>query len=143
LATALPDSPAQPSASKPSTPSPASAPGTRKPTKIVALQSATREAPAGTDDELPDTEKARAAYNSGNQALFQGNSDAAIQAYRQALSAAPTFPAGFRGLGLAYAQKGQSGLAIMSLRTYLAKAPHARDAALIKQRIAALMASDH
>lgn len=117
-------------------------PSTRKIAKAGAPPPDERAAPIAPDDEVPATARARAAYNEGNQALFVGNSDAAIRAYRQALSAAPTFPPGFRGLGLAYAQKGQNGLAIMSLRTYLTMAPHARDAALIKQRIAALQSID-
>jgi hypothetical protein len=133
-------SPASPSVSSPA--SPVSPPGLRNPAKVIALSSPPRDIPAETDDDVPETERARAAYNEGNHALFEGNSDAAIRAYRQALSAAPTFPPGFRGLGLAYAQKGQNGLAIMSLRTYLTKAPHAKDAALIKQRIAALQSSN-
>lgn len=136
------DAPDEASAAPPS-PRPAPPPpGAHKIAKAGALPPDERAAPIAPDDEVPATARARAAYNAGNQALFVGDSDAAVRAYRQALSAAPTFPPGFRGLGLAYAQKGQNGLAIMSLRTYLTMAPHARDAALIKQRIAALQASD-
>ena len=107
--------------------------------KTVAVQPAKHDAPIETEDGEPATARARAAYNAGNQALFDGNSDAAIRAYRQALSAAPTFAPGFRGLGLAFAQRGDSGSAVMALRVYLNMAPHAKDAALIKQRIADLL----
>jgi hypothetical protein len=143
-AAAATDLPAEPSASKLAGPrSTTSATGPRKGTKIVALSSdKLKPLIEAEDDDVPATARARTAYNAGNQALFDGNSDAAIRAYRQALSATPTFPPGFRGLGLAYAQRGDNNMAIMSLRTYLTMAPHAKDVALIKQRIAALQASE-
>lgn len=108
-------------------------------TKAAAGQPASHDATVETEDGEPATARARAAYNAGNQALFEGQSDAAIRAYRQALSAAPTFAPGFRGLGLAFAQRGDTGSAVMALRVYLNMAPHARDAALIKQRVADLL----
>jgi len=108
-------------------------------TKAALGQPATHDAAVETEDGEPATARARAAYNAGNQALFEGQSDAAIRAYRQALSAAPTFAPGYRGLGLAFAQRGDTGSAVMALRVYLNMAPHARDAALIKQRIADLL----
>ena len=81
------------------------------------------------------------AYDTGNQALFAGDSAAAIRAYRQVLGYVPTYAPGFRGLGLAHAQQGDIGAAIMALRTYLSLAPSARDVALIKKRIAILQAT--
>ena len=45
---------------------------------------------------------------------------------------------GYRGLGLAHAQRGDTASALEALRTYVAAAPHARDVALIKKRIARL-----
>jgi hypothetical protein len=142
---ALADSPAQPiTAEKPPLLQPAPpSPSTDRARKTVAMSPGKRSAAAAIEDDMPATARARAAYNAGNQALFAGHSDAAIRAYRQALSAAPTFPPGFRGLGLAYAQKGDNNMAIMTLRTYLHMAPQARDAALIKQRIAGLLAKTH
>ncbi len=141
----LRDTPEQPStATKPSPPrSTPPAPGSRATAKTVAVQPAKHDAPVETEDGEPATARARAAYNAGNQALFEGNSDAAIRAYRQALSAAPTFAPGFRGLGLAFAQRGEAGSAVMALRVYLNMAPHAKDAALIKQRIADLLSPSH
>lgn len=141
----LADSPAQPiTAEKPPLLQPAPpSPSTDRARKAVAMSPGKRSAAAAIEDDMPATARARAAYNAGNQALFAGHSDAAIRAYRQALSAAPTFPPGFRGLGLAYAQKGDNNLAIMALRTYLHMAPRARDATIIKQRIADLLAKTH
>jgi len=131
-------------ATKPPPPrSPPTAPGSRATAKTVAVQPAKHDAPVETEDGEPATARARAAYNAGNQALFEGNCDAAIRAYRQALSAAPTFAPGFRGLGLAFAQRGEAGSAVMALRVYLNMAPHAKDAALIKQRIADLLSPSH
>ena len=134
------DTPEEPSAAtKPSPRATPPAPGSRVTAKTVAVQPAKHDAPVETEDGEPATARARAAYNAGNQALFDGKSDAAIIAYRQALSAAPTFAPGFRGLGLAFAQRGDSGSAVMALRVYLNMAPHAKDAPLIKQRIADLL----
>jgi regulator of sirC expression with transglutaminase-like and TPR domain len=45
---------------------------------------------------------------------------------------------GYRGLGLAYAQAGDSARALSALRTYVTAVPNARDAALIRKRIARL-----
>jgi hypothetical protein len=113
--------------------------GNRKVSRTVALQPAPHEEPESTEDE-PAIARARGAYDAGNQALFAGDSAAAIRAYRQVLGYAPTYAAGFRGLGLAHAQQGDIGAAVMALRTYLTLAPHARDVALIKKRIAILQA---
>jgi hypothetical protein len=133
---------------------------TRRPSKRTAPASPTRPAVRATrtgrasrvavaappepesvitpDDEQPATARARTAYNAGNQALFAGDTEGAVRGYRQALNAAPTFPPGFRGLGLAYAMQGNDGPAIMAFRTYISLAPHAKDVPLIKKRIAAL-----
>jgi len=136
----LRETPEEPStATKPAPRATPPAPGSRVTAKTVAVQPAKHDAPVETEDGEPATARARAAYNAGNQALFDGKSDAAIRAYRQALSAAPTFAPGFRGLGLAFAQRGDSGSAVMALRVYLNMAPHAKDAPLIKQRIADLL----
>jgi len=136
----LRETPEEPSAAtKPSPRATPPAPGSHGTAKTAAVQPAKHDAPVETEDGEPATARARAAYNAGNQALFDGKSDAAILAYRQALSAAPTFAPGFRGLGLAFAQRGDSGSAVMALRVYLNMAPHAKDAPLIKQRIADLL----
>jgi hypothetical protein len=115
--------------------------GNRKASRAVALRPAAHEEPDTTEDE-PSIARARVAYDAGNQALFAGDSAAAIRAYRQVLGCVPTYAAGFRGLGLAHAQRGDIGAAVMALRTYLSLAPHARDVALIKKRIAILQSEN-
>jgi hypothetical protein len=114
--------------------------GNRKPSRAVAQRPVAHEESEPVEDE-PSIARARVAYDAGNQALFSGDSAAAIRAYRQVLGYAPTYAAGFRGLGLAHAQEGDIGAAVMALRTYLSLAPRARDVALIKKRIAILQAA--
>jgi hypothetical protein len=114
--------------------------GKRKAAKAVAIRPVAHDEPDTVEDE-PSISRARVAYDAGNQALFAGDSAAAIRAYRQVLGAIPTYAPGFRGLGLAHAQQGDIGAAIMALRTYLSLAPRARDVALIKKRIAILQAT--
>jgi tetratricopeptide (TPR) repeat protein len=80
----------------------------------------------------------RAAYSLGNQRLFAGDTAGAIRAYRQTLWLAPKYAAGHRQLGLAYAERGEKASAVAALQKYLALAPNAKDAPLIKKRIRAL-----
>ncbi|MBA3459289.1 MAG: tetratricopeptide repeat protein, partial [Deltaproteobacteria bacterium] len=82
--------------------------------------------------------QARAAYEAGNTKLIGGDADGAIASYKQAISLYPGFAAGYRGLGLAYAHQGNKAQALKALRTYLSAAPNAKDAELIRKRIAAL-----
>jgi hypothetical protein len=84
--------------------------------------------------------KARTAYASGNQRLFAGDTNAAIKFYRQALSYYPAYVAGYRGLGLAYAQQGNKPQALQAFKTYVSSVPNAKDAALIRKRITILQA---
>jgi hypothetical protein len=93
--------------------------------------------PAADDSALT---KARAAYAEGNQHLFAGETDDAIREYRRALADYPGYVAGYRGLGLAFAQAGDKPHAIEALRTYIAAVPNAKDVALIKKRLARLQA---
>lgn len=88
----------------------------------------------GSDDDK--NAKARAAYATGNQKLFSGDHDGAIQAYRQVIAMGSS--TGYRGLGLAYAQQGDTQNAIAAFKKYIAMSPNAKDVALIKKRIAAL-----
>jgi tetratricopeptide (TPR) repeat protein len=83
-------------------------------------------------------QKARSAYASGNQRLFAGDAGGAIKFYRQSLGFYPGYVAGYRGLGLAYAQQGDKGKALQALRMYVASVPTAKDAALIRKRISSL-----
>jgi len=82
--------------------------------------------------------KARTSYAAGNQRLFAGDADGAIRYYRQALAYYPAYVAGYRGLGLAYAQQGNKAQALQALRTYLGSVPNAKDAGLIRKRITTL-----
>jgi hypothetical protein len=82
--------------------------------------------------------KARTSYAAGNQRLFAGDADGAIRYYKQALSYYPAYVAGYRGLGLAYAQQGDKPAAIRAFRTYVSSVPGAKDAPLIRKRIANL-----
>jgi hypothetical protein len=91
----------------------------------------------GKSDQSAIT-KARTAYASGNQRLFAGDPDGAIKFYRQALSFYPAYVAGYRGLGLAYAQQGNKTQAVKAFKTYVSSVPNAKDAALIRKRITSL-----
>ena len=88
--------------------------------------------------EDPAIARARNAYLSGNDKLFAGDARGAITAYREALDLYPGYVGGYRGLGLAYALLGDHKKAIDALKSYVSAAPNAKDAALIKQRIARL-----
>ena len=84
---------------------------------------------------------ARGAYNRGNQRLFVGDLEGAVRAYQESLDLYPGYVGGYRGLGLAYAQKGNTAAAIRALRKYLKLAPSAPDSALIARRIELLSRS--
>jgi hypothetical protein len=77
----------------------------------------------------------RATYERGNALLFSGDAAGAVAAYREAVQLAPTDPIGYRGLGLAYEQLGQTAAAGRALRRYLKLAPGAADRAIISRRI--------
>jgi hypothetical protein len=89
-------------------------------------------------EEDPAVGMARSAYTTGNQRLFVGDLDGAVHAYRQSLELYPGYVGGYRGLGLAYEELGETASALAALRSYVAAVPHARDIALIKRRIAHL-----
>ena len=93
-------------------------------------------APKG--DDSASIGAARITYFNGNRKLFAGDADGAIKLYKQALAVYPGYVAGYRGLGLAYAQKGDKANALKSFRTYLSAVPGAKDAALVKKRIQTL-----
>ncbi|HEY1549838.1 MAG TPA: tetratricopeptide repeat protein, partial [Kofleriaceae bacterium] len=82
--------------------------------------------------------QARAAYAIGNQHLFAGEGDEAVAAYRRALADYPSYAAGYRGLGLAFAQLDDKPAALAAFKTYVKLAPTAKDVALIQKRIRTL-----
>lgn len=100
----------------------------------------TKPAPAAAPADQHAVAKARAAYNSGNQRLFAGDSAGAIRFYKESLVHYPGYVAGYRGLGLAYMQAGDKANALRSLRTYISSVPNAKDASLIRRRIKTLQA---
>jgi tetratricopeptide (TPR) repeat protein len=135
---------ATPAASSPGRPGPRPA---KKPItkKLVVDYSSRPSDPAppslvAQTEEDPAIGKARGAYTTGNQKLFAGDLEGAIRAYHQALELYPGYVGGYRGLGLAYAQLGDTASALEALTTYIEAVPAARDAALIRKRIARLQA---
>jgi hypothetical protein len=90
-------------------------------------------APAGADPKL--LERARDSYHRGNWSLFVGNSNGAVDAYRDTIKIYPGYIAGYRGLGLAYEELGKKKEALDALRNYVKTVPSARDVPLIKKRI--------
>ena len=82
-----------------------------------------------------DYRRANEAYQRGNTKLFQGNTAGAIADFGEALKLNPKDPASHRGLGLAYAQAGNSGEALKHLKLYLKASPKANDRAIIEKRI--------
>jgi hypothetical protein len=104
-----------------------------KPTRRAAVvATATKRNTASAPAERGDP---RSPYERGNALLFAGDAAGAVAAYRQAVQAAPTDPIGYRGLGLAYEQKGDTAAAIRSLQKYLKLAPAAADRTIITRRI--------
>ena len=77
----------------------------------------------------------RGPYERGNALLFAGDAAGAIAAYREAVRDAPMDPIGYRGLGLAYEQQGETAAALRALRKYLKLAPDATDRPHISRRI--------
>jgi Flp pilus assembly protein TadD len=109
--------------------------------KPVILDYDKKQDPTPSQDEA--LARARAAYATGNQHLFAGQTDAAIASYHQALADYPGYVAGYRGLGLAYAQQGNRSAALTAFKTYVGLAPTAKDVALIEKRISSLSIGAH
>jgi regulator of sirC expression with transglutaminase-like and TPR domain len=92
-------------------------------------------APSPPVDDPAKLERARAAYHRGNQKLFSGDSNGAIGDYRESLKLYPGYVAGYRGLGLAYAEENNTAEALKALRLYVRTVPAAHDVLLIRRRI--------
>jgi hypothetical protein len=122
-------------------PGSASHAGGKKPArKLIVDYTARPDEPAppslvAQSAEDPAIGRARNAYTTGNQLLFVGDLDRAVRAYREALEIYPGYVGGYRGLGLAYQQLGDTADALAAFRTYVTAVPKARDVALIKKRI--------
>jgi tetratricopeptide (TPR) repeat protein len=92
-------------------------------------------APSRAEAAPADAPDPRASYERGNARLFAGENKGAIAAYREAVKQAPNDPIGYRGLGLAYEQKGDTKSALKALRYYLKLAPSAPDRDIVARRI--------
>ena len=129
----------QPAAADPTTPPPTKAAPTRAPARRVAAAKPVvldyDKPPVAAEPTNDGLARARVAYTLGNQHLFAGETGAAVQAYQQALAAYPNYAAGYRGLGLAYAQQGDRVAAIHAFKQYVQLVPNAKDVALIKKRM--------
>ena len=99
---------------------------------VVDYDTKSTSSPLDVDQALA---QARAAYAIGNQHLFAGESREAVTAYRNALSIYPSYAAGYRGLGLAFAQLDDKPAALAAFKNYVKLAPAAKDIALIQKRI--------
>jgi hypothetical protein len=93
------------------------------------------EPKSGGSPSESDYQRANDAYQRGNEKLFKGNTADAIKDFNQALKLNPKDPAIHRGLGLAYAQSGNSPEAVKHLKAYLKAAPKANDRAMVEKRI--------
>jgi Flp pilus assembly protein TadD len=87
---------------------------------------------------LRSPESARAAYELGTQKLAAGDTVGAIATFHAALHYDPYHAPSMRGLGQAYAQRGEKANAAAAFEQYLRFAPNAADAAAIQKRIAEL-----
>jgi hypothetical protein len=108
---------------------------------VLEYDTPTHEAPKPATTPKEDSaavEKARTAYAQGNQRLFAGDAAGALRFYQQSLADYPGYVAGYRGLGLAFAQQGDKAKALQAFRTYLSSVPGAKDAALIRKRLTTL-----
>jgi pSer/pThr/pTyr-binding forkhead associated (FHA) protein/TolA-binding protein len=81
-------------------------------------------------------ERAMRHYNSGNRLLLQNRFNAAIAAYEKAIQADPTFADVHRGLGIAYAKKGEHKLAARHYQQYIRLAPNNPDVPQVKRFLA-------
>ncbi|HUS68216.1 MAG TPA: tetratricopeptide repeat protein, partial [Kofleriaceae bacterium] len=93
----------------------------------------TAPVPVGEDPAV--VARAREAYHRGNVKLFSGDPDGAVGAYRESLKIYPGYVAGYRGLGLAFAEQGNTPEALAALRTYAKTVPGAKDVPIIRKRI--------
>lgn len=132
---------APPTATPPTAPTPRPAyRRAAKPAKPLVLDYDKPKSEPPPPSDTPDQAlaKARAAYARGNQHLFAGEAESAVTQYKQALAVYPGYVAGYRGLGLAYAQQGDNAAALKAFKTYVGLVPNAKDISLIKKRIARL-----
>jgi len=102
---------------------------------VLEYEKVPRAAPVPPADDPETVTKARDAYLRGNARLFSGDAAGALSAYQESLKIYPGYVAGYRGLGLAYAQQGRAEEAIAALKTYVRTVPQAKDIPILKHRI--------
>jgi len=100
--------------------------------KVAMREPAAKKSAAAPSTDASDP---RPHYERGNALLFAGDGKGAVAAYREAVKLAPNDPIGFRGLGLAYEQQGETASAIRALKRYLKLAPNAPDRSIIDRRL--------
>jgi hypothetical protein len=130
---------------KPAGDMPAAAERSAKPTPVADKPKAVAEpAPAKAEKKPAEiaapnaadkAQTASEAYQRGNAKLLSGALPEAIAAFSEAIKLNPKDVQSQRGLGLAYAQAGNTSMAARHLKLYLKAAPHAPDRALIEKRI--------
>jgi Tfp pilus assembly protein PilF len=86
--------------------------------------------PAGGD--------ATQAYQEGTKAFLSGDLAAARAAFERAIKLDPSHAASYKNLGTVYQKLGETAKAKKSYEKYLQIAPAAKDADLIRKRIAEL-----
>ena len=121
--------PGQESASKPPD---SSAPAPAKKQKKTNKDSATQNAP---DQPAWDPLRAEKDIEVGQHYMHNGDYDAAIDRFQDAIDAKPGYAIPFRYLGEAQEKKGLKKQAIKSYQRYLDLYPHAEDGAKIKKKI--------
>lgn len=121
--------PGQESASKPTD---SSAPTPAKKQKKTNKDSATQNAP---DQPAWDPLRAEKDIEVGQHYMHNGDYDAAIDRFQDAIDAKPGYAIPFRYLGEAQEKKGLKKQAIKSYQRYLDLYPHAEDGAKIKKKV--------
>jgi tetratricopeptide (TPR) repeat protein len=121
--------PQQDSSSKPKDTQPAPPP---KPAPKPNKDSATQNAP---DQPMWDPLRAEKDIEVGQHYMHNGDYDAAIDRFQDAITAKPGYAVPFRYLGEAQEKKGLKKQAIKSYQRYLDLFPHADDAGKIKKKL--------
>ena len=101
----------------------------------VSPATPTAEAPESPAD---DRERASALVAEGTRLLVGGQLPEAVEKFRAATYAHPGNIGAWRGLGLGHQRMGHNPEARTAFERYLRLAPNARDAELIRARLAAL-----
>ena len=108
----------------------------------AAVEAAPSPGPAAAPELTPAEKEAQAVaqarttYREGSVKLFSGDFSTAEAAYQKSLMEFPGYVAAYRGLGLVYAKQDKPKEALDAWSTYLELVPNAKDAWLVKRRMA-------